>query len=168
MQVLPSFFANSGIDLQIVVIQQPEKEFAPDLQRLAQWRLYDAKLLALQYGLISPTISVPPMKEKLELALQMALQPNTHLSKTSTCLQISQALLLQSPLSETKISPSLTIKQAQKQLLQNQMLLHKKGHYQGAMVYFEGEWYWGIDRLPYLSKRLQKEVRKNKRMCFEV
>lgn len=28
------------------------------------------------------------------------------------------------------------------------------GHYLGAMFYFEGEWYWGLDRLHYLEARL--------------
>jgi 2-hydroxychromene-2-carboxylate isomerase len=31
----------------------------------------------------------------------------------------------------------------------------KLGHYQGAMFSFEGEWYWGVDRLHYLESRLQ-------------
>ena len=28
-------------------------------------------------------------------------------------------------------------------------------HYLGAMFYYGGEWYWGIDRLPYLEERLK-------------
>lgn len=32
------------------------------------------------------------------------------------------------------------------------------GHYQGAMFYFEGEWYWGLDRLHYLERRLGSAV----------
>jgi 2-hydroxychromene-2-carboxylate isomerase len=28
------------------------------------------------------------------------------------------------------------------------------GHYLGATLYFEGEWYWGVDRLHYLETRL--------------
>lgn len=28
------------------------------------------------------------------------------------------------------------------------------GHYSGAMFAFEGEWYWGLDRLAYLEERL--------------
>jgi 2-hydroxychromene-2-carboxylate isomerase len=28
------------------------------------------------------------------------------------------------------------------------------GHYLGATFFFEGEWYWGLDRLPYLEERL--------------
>jgi len=32
--------------------------------------------------------------------------------------------------------------------------LRKAGHYQGAMIHFDGTWYWGIDRLPYLESAL--------------
>lgn len=39
--------------------------------------------------------------------------------------------------------------------LQRGAALRKKmGHYLGAMLYFEGEWYWGTDRLHYLEQRL--------------
>jgi 2-hydroxychromene-2-carboxylate isomerase len=31
---------------------------------------------------------------------------------------------------------------------------HALGHYLGAMFHYEGEWYWGIDRLHYLEERL--------------
>jgi 2-hydroxychromene-2-carboxylate isomerase len=30
----------------------------------------------------------------------------------------------------------------------------KLGHYLGAMFHFEGEWYWGVDRLNHLEERL--------------
>lgn len=32
--------------------------------------------------------------------------------------------------------------------------LSRLGHYQGAMFWFEGEWYWGLDRLHHLETRL--------------
>jgi 2-hydroxychromene-2-carboxylate isomerase len=32
--------------------------------------------------------------------------------------------------------------------------LRKAGHYQGAMLHYNGGWYWGIDRLPYLEAAL--------------
>ena len=34
-------------------------------------------------------------------------------------------------------------------------LRQKLGHYLGAMLYYGGEWYWGVDRLHYLESRLQ-------------
>ena len=36
--------------------------------------------------------------------------------------------------------------------------LRKAGHYQGAMIRYDGEWYWGIDRLPYLEQALAKAL----------
>jgi 2-hydroxychromene-2-carboxylate isomerase len=38
---------------------------------------------------------------------------------------------------------------------QADQLRHKLGHYLGAMLYYGGEWYWGIDRLHHLETRLQ-------------
>ena len=34
-------------------------------------------------------------------------------------------------------------------------LRSKLGHYSGAMFYYEGEWYWGVDRLYHLEARLK-------------
>ncbi len=37
---------------------------------------------------------------------------------------------------------------------QNQQLLRKLGHYNSATMHYAGEWYWGADRLHYLTSRL--------------
>ena len=42
------------------------------------------------------------------------------------------------------------------ELLRGAALRKKMGHYLGAMLYFEGEWYWGTDRLHYLEQRLSE------------
>jgi len=34
--------------------------------------------------------------------------------------------------------------------------LAELGHYSGAMFYYAGEWYWGVDRLFYLEQRLRE------------
>jgi 2-hydroxychromene-2-carboxylate isomerase len=36
--------------------------------------------------------------------------------------------------------------------------LREAGHYQGAMFHYGGDWYWGIDRLPLLEERLQRDL----------
>jgi 2-hydroxychromene-2-carboxylate isomerase len=42
-----------------------------------------------------------------------------------------------------------------KALIEEGSALRKKlRHYSGAMFFYEGEWYWGIDRLPHLEHRL--------------
>ena len=42
-----------------------------------------------------------------------------------------------------------------KALAEGDRLRKKLGHYLGAVFYFEGEWYWGLDRLDFLEERLQ-------------
>lgn len=39
-------------------------------------------------------------------------------------------------------------------LAEGAALRKRLGHYLGATLYFEGEWYWGVDRLHYLEARL--------------
>ncbi|MCX5742102.1 MAG: DsbA family protein [Proteobacteria bacterium] len=38
--------------------------------------------------------------------------------------------------------------------------LRKAGHYQGGMIQYAGEWYWGIDRLAYLEEVLARDTGK--------
>ncbi len=35
--------------------------------------------------------------------------------------------------------------------------LRKAGHYMGGMVRYKGQWYWGIDRLPFLETELARD-----------
>jgi len=35
--------------------------------------------------------------------------------------------------------------------------LREAGHYRGATIHHGGEWYWGLDRLPYLEDRLRRD-----------
>ncbi len=41
-------------------------------------------------------------------------------------------------------------------LAEGAALRKKLGHYLGGTLYFEGEWYWGVDRLHYLEARLSE------------
>lgn len=40
----------------------------------------------------------------------------------------------------------------------NYALLRKAGHYQGGMLAYKGEWYWGIDRLAFLETELARDA----------
>lgn len=36
--------------------------------------------------------------------------------------------------------------------------MRKAGHYQGAMIHWNGMWYWGIDRLAYLEQAIAQDL----------
>jgi 2-hydroxychromene-2-carboxylate isomerase len=44
----------------------------------------------------------------------------------------------------------------QAQIARGEALRARLGHYSSAMIWFEGEWYWGVDRLHHLEARLAK------------
>jgi 2-hydroxychromene-2-carboxylate isomerase len=55
----------------------------------------------------------------------------------------------------------------QQHLSSNEAMLKDYGHYQSAMLHYGGEWYWGIDRLQYLEKRLNDlEPSSNQHILF--
>ena len=41
-------------------------------------------------------------------------------------------------------------------LAANEQRLVELGHYNSATLHYAGEWYWGVDRLPYLVERLEQ------------
>jgi len=54
-----------------------------------------------------------------------------------------------------KIRPEQAV--ANVQVGRNQLLLRKMGHYSCATMHYAGEWYWGVDRLPYLIDRFDQQ-----------
>ena len=94
----------------------------------------------LQHLVGPPEASVAPEREKLvaysqldaaRLAKQFGLQWPVLISNTSANEHVSQESLLDS-----------------------HRLRKKWGHYLSGVIYYEGEWYWGIDRLHHLEDRL--------------
>jgi 2-hydroxychromene-2-carboxylate isomerase len=59
--------------------------------------------------------------------------------------RLGELLLAYGTESSNSIAPILNTNYAE---------LRKAGHYQGAMLTYDGTWYWGIDRLPYLEAAL--------------
>ncbi|MEQ8268572.1 MAG: DsbA family protein [Parvibaculum sp.] len=57
------------------------------------------------------------------------------------------------PLDENAIAPLVPAATPQA-LTAGDSLRKKLGHYLGATFHFEGEWYWGLDRLAFLEERL--------------
>jgi 2-hydroxychromene-2-carboxylate isomerase len=52
------------------------------------------------------------------------------------------------------VEPVHTPKPTAESLLASHRLRKTWGHYLSGMIYYEGEWYWGIDRLHHLESRL--------------
>lgn len=55
------------------------------------------------------------------------------------------------------VSPKAEPLRVRECLSANEALLARWGHYSSGMLYYGGEWYWGLDRLDHLEQRLLDE-----------
>ena len=155
-QVLEKFARRYDIELRCQIVRGPEGKNAPDAALLLKLSQYDSALIADEYGLNFPSGGIPPSPESVRQAnALLANVPRTELPTLMATVgdtlwrgdDASLAALIDqhgcaSP-DETEVRLNL-----------DTALQRELKHYSGAMFHYEGEWYWGVDRLHYLEARL--------------
>lgn len=155
-QALGQFAARYDVELTCHLVPAPIEAAAPERERLARWALRDAALLAFVNGLDIPTKAALPSDEMTDLAnraLTAALEGGAFLSEAG---KIGAALWSNDKATLSSLTLA-TPEAAKTQPDQGQALRLSLGHYLGATFQFEGEWYWGIDRLHFLESRLNQQ-----------
>lgn len=155
-QALGQFAARYDVDLCVHLVPAPIEAAAPEREKLAGWGLRDAVLLASVNGFALPaTASLPSdaMTDLANRALTASLEAGTFLSEA---VKIGAALWSGDTAALSSL-PLATPETAKTQQDQGQALRLSLGHYLGATFQFEGEWYWGIDRLHFLESRLNQQ-----------
>ena len=155
-QVLERFAERYDIELRCHIVRGPEGKNAPDAALLLKLSQYDSALIADEYGLNFPGGSNPPSPEAVSQAnALLATAPQADLPRliatVGDALWSSDETALATMADEHRCaSPEDT----EARLNAATALRAQLKHYSGAMFHYEGEWYWGIDRLHYLEARL--------------
>src|SRR5687768_14063164 len=147
------------VEFEIHIITPPASDVDPQPAMRAKHAVRDALQLAEYWD-----IDFPGKKEADPNALREVssslIRERPARDQLRAALELSQAMWANDRKTLTKrlgtwgaestnsIAPILNANYAE---------LRKAGHYQGAMVHYAGEWYWGIDRLPYLEAQLAKD-----------
>jgi len=145
-------------DIQLVpkLVAAPTPIAIHDQALWNQWANRECAAIAPFYGLqFSASASVTPAQ--LDLARRVMLADDKARTFATRGQQLSTALQQGNTTALETLARSVTLpsaEQAKQCLEENFQLRHRLGHYLGAMFYYEGEWYWGIDRLHYLEARL--------------
>lgn len=157
VRALPHLATHYDIRVIPHIVPAPDKGAAPEPERLTQWSLRDAADLAsaLQLG-PAPWQSAPATE--LVSQAQAALAGIQEASEFASMAAKVRDTFKASAASTTAATLPAT-GDAETALKSGNDLRDKLGHYLGAMFYFEGEWYWGLDRLPWLEQRLQPLAR---------
>jgi 2-hydroxychromene-2-carboxylate isomerase len=155
---LPELVANYDIELHCYLAQAcSDAEFRPHADLWAAYAERDCKRVAAELGV--PFLDkgqAPPVEHRR--ALIESLAANRDSPEFESELLESMALYWRGDTEGVarRITGAALTGEGDRLLAENERRLVDLGHYNCATVYYAGEWYWGVDRLHYLTARLDE------------
>lgn len=146
------------LEVEVRTIAALPVDCVPDPERLDRYAAYDAMRLArawsfdFAHGARPPAARIQRLAERVILArprLQTVLTATAAAWRGDTERLSRMAAEL----------GAVTEEVAALQLARHFRALSRRGHYLGGMVFYEGEWFWGLDRLGLLEQRLRARGR---------
>jgi 2-hydroxychromene-2-carboxylate isomerase len=155
-QMLERLAARYDIELHCHLVRGQEGKNAPEPELLAQLARADSHVIASGYGLSFPHHPDAPAAGLIETATQiLAAQSNLDFPKAA--VSVSEALWRDNATAMAELAAVLGTASAEATTAAIEAGTQKRRelkHYSGAMFYYGGEWYWGVDRLYHLEARL--------------
>ena len=153
---LQAFQARFQVQLVPHLVPAPDASAAPEQQKLRDWSCLDAARLARSLDLMAPDFSQLPSAPAVAAAQSAAVKLLSRPAWIAELVQLSGALWSGESGLQNEQGPAQASVAAREALAHGAALRQRWGHYLGATFYFEGEWYWGVDRLHYLEQRLNE------------
>ena len=156
-QLMPALLRDYDLHLKPYLVPAAAGPNTPEPERLARLAGVDAGLLAPAYGLAAPA-ALAPAPGRVALAQRVLAGALDSPEFADLALATGEALFggadLASLLGEDEPASSVATAAALNAGVRRR---HALGHYASAMLHYEGEWYWGVDRLHHLEARLREE-----------
>ena len=147
-QTLSELLDIYNINLKILVVGEPNIIHEPDM--FYEYCFDDANSIASNYGL-NTLPSKPPSSSAIKLGERILL--NEENLDHDLLIRITEKVWS----NEIKELEELSkhTQEVENHLEENNLKRKTLGHYQGGVFHYEGENYWGVDRLSYLEDRLE-------------
>jgi len=151
-QVIARFAERYEIEIVPHLIRATGGRSQPEEEKLAVWARRDCGLIAPHYGLSFPEDAGVEPDPELQQAANRALTKLDAKDFLARVKGISASLWSGGIID----AGDVTVEEADAALEEGATRLAELDHYSGAMLYYAGEWYWGVDRLFYLEERLRE------------
>lgn len=152
-QMLRPLIRRYGVVVKPWLVPPPDDSAAPERERLVAYARRDASRLAAAYGLSFPSDAAAPDPASVTLAQRRLAAALESPDFPERAVDVGEALWRGDTL-RMRDSPPVASHEAQKQLDLGAARRRELGHYLGAMLHHEGQWYWGVDRLNHLEEAL--------------
>lgn len=156
-QMLQPLLDTYAVELVTHLVAGAAFKNAPEPDLLQEYARNDCGLVAPHYDLQFPQ-DAPPPSPQLQAKANRILAASKSDSFAQLAVTVGEALW-------TGDSGRLdalggrhglaSVADARRKVAQGNMRRKSLGHYAGAMFYYAGEWYWGVDRLYHLENRLR-------------
>ncbi len=141
-----------NIPFQVHLVSQPPGVFLGSAEHFDQWALVDAASIADGYGTSLPDSLREPDAAEIERASDVLAMHIDSDDFADVAVRIGEALWRGAAITEQPSTGS-----GAKAIETGNAIREKMGHFLGGMFCFQGEWYWGVDRLRLLEARLITE-----------
>jgi 2-hydroxychromene-2-carboxylate isomerase len=162
-QTLRGLLAAYEIELIPHLATPTKGQNVPEPELLARLAERDARAVAPHYGLAFPAAraggagAAGDTTHRAARALAHAARDADPGVFADLAVQIGAALFAGDEAATRRLadqSPLVDASDADRALDEGRALRERMGHYSGAMFHYAGEWFWGVDRLIHLERRL--------------
>jgi 2-hydroxychromene-2-carboxylate isomerase len=155
-QYLAHFAEQYKVELRVYLTQAIRSDYMPEPALLAEYAYRDCELLARELGIPFLDKGSTPAVEHRRALLDFLAEEQGQLDFVETMQQALSHYWRGDAEGAARLMGRIDAEPSETNVLvaKNQLLLRKMGHYSSAMMFYAGEWYWGIDRLGYLCERL--------------
>jgi len=152
-QALAPLQRRFDVCIRPLLVGPPSDSAAPDRERLVAYSRVDAQRLARWRGLQFDDPGAQPSAAAVTHATCCLLDAIA-LERFAAEVESVGMRLWRRPAGPVPETDAGQRERCKKALEEGERLRTRLGHYLGATLYYAGEWYWGIDRLHHLEKRL--------------
>ena len=161
-QLLGQLQQRYEIDLRCHLVTESEPANLPEPELLLTLSCYDSELIAPHYDLDAPfprdaagKHMSPSAEAKHSACAVMASLDKQNFIEHAAAISAAMWRGDQQTLSELgRQLGTATANQVEQTIAEGNARRSDLKHYSGAMFYYGGEWYWGVDRLYHLEQRL--------------
>jgi 2-hydroxychromene-2-carboxylate isomerase len=146
-----------NVDFRFHLVSQTGELYAPEPELLADYARRDCGAVAPYYGLEFPVQANAPSRERIRLVESMLAGLRDDSRFIDVALEAGRALWTEDAVALEKLAsivPTQSDPDTQAALAAGNKLREQRRHYSGGMFWYAGEWYWGVDRLHHLERRL--------------
>lgn len=158
VQMLKPLASRYGVSIEMSLVTQPDEAAAPEYGLLKEYAIRDTARVAHEYGLAFPENIARPAEKSISVANAL-IASALRKGRDAAALAVEAGTALWTGDEKTlgrlvESHGAASARETKLALKRGTAKRRKLGHYLSGMFCFEGEWYWGVDRLNHLEERL--------------